>query len=44
MKPRIILIGGIWYCGVVVKLGEKGTRTGLGYTPKEAFDDWGAKQ
>lgn len=38
MKPRIILIFGIWHCGDFT-----GGHYGLGFTPKEAFDDWEAK-
>lgn len=34
MKPRIIKLQGIWHCGVPNK------RIGVGYTPRQAYQDW----
>lgn len=36
MKPHIRKFNGIWYCATY------STGSGMGYTPKEAFDDWKA--
>ena len=37
MKPRIIKLRGIWHCGV---RGIPNKRIGLGYTPRQAYQDW----
>ncbi|MDR6216193.1 hypothetical protein [Paracidovorax wautersii] len=37
MKPRILMISGIWHCGV---RGAIGKRIGVGYTPLQAYRDW----
>ena len=34
MKPRLIKIFGIWRCATHPQ------KVGLGFTPKQAFDDW----
>jgi ribosomal protein L37AE/L43A len=35
MKPRLIKINGVWHCRAGGKI-----RTGLGYTPFQAYHDW----
>jgi hypothetical protein len=40
MKPRLIKIRGAWHCAIL--LGPRGQRIGIGFTPKQAFDDWNA--
>ena len=37
MKPRILMIGGLWHCGV---RGIPNKRIGIGYCPKSAYLDW----
>lgn len=34
MKPRLRKWAGVWNCWTPI------TKTGLGYTPKQAYDDW----
>jgi len=37
MKPHIFKRRGLWYC----RFSEPGkTVTGIGYKPKDAYDDW----
>lgn len=37
MKPRIIKLRGIWHCGI---RGIPNKRIGVGYTPRQAYQDW----
>lgn len=41
MKPRIKLIQGIWFCGV---LGHWEIPVGCGYSPTGAWYDWKRQQ
>lgn len=34
MKPRLIKIDGLWCCK------RWGDKTGIGYTPRQAYQDW----
>jgi len=36
MKPHLIKINGLWHCSIT---GEM-MKTGIGYTPLQAYDDW----
>jgi hypothetical protein len=38
-KPRIRLVRKLWLCGMWDALGHFGL-IGLGYTPKQAYQDW----
>lgn len=39
MKPRLILIRGIWHCGDITTR-EVRKPIGIGYSPAEAWEDW----
>ena len=37
MKPHFRKVLGIWHCGI---RGIPNKRIGLGYTPRQAYQDW----
>ncbi len=39
-RPRIWKQDGLWYCAVLAQGQWHGRLTGMGYTPKDAHDDW----
>lgn len=43
-KPRIVRYYGQWLCSVIDPYTTYGTRTGIGTTPKEAYDACMAKR
>lgn len=40
MKPHIWKWLGVYHCGLPIERGLATYATGLGYTPKQAYNDW----